>query len=112
MSTQYIPERGDVIWVDFSPTVGHEQAGRRPGVVLSPRAYNEPSELAFVCPITNSEKGYAFEVPIPTGLPVTGVILVDQARPVDWRMRNVIFICRMPRQVLDAAKRTLAKLIE
>ena len=76
----YTPDRGDVVWINFSPQAGHEQAGRRPAVVLSSRSYNKPSGLALVCPVTNRAKGYPFEVPMPENSPVTGVVLVDQIR--------------------------------
>ena len=69
---EYVPQRGDAVWINFNPQTGHEQAGRRPAVVLSPGAYNGKTHLAILCPITNQVKGYPFEVAIPTGLNVTG----------------------------------------
>jgi mRNA interferase MazF len=83
-----IPDRGDVVWLDFTPQAGHEQAGRRPGVVLSPVAYNRKVGLALVCPITTQVKGYPFEVAIPDGRVVGGVILADQVKSIDWRARR------------------------
>ena len=74
----YIPDRGDVVWINFDPRAGPGQRGRRPGVVLSPRGYNKPSGLALLCLVTHRAKGYPFEVPLPDGAPVTGVVLVDQ----------------------------------
>ena len=88
----YVPERGDVVWIDFDPQAGHEQGGRRPAIVLSPRGYNKPAGLALFCPVTSRAKNYPFEVPLPTHAPVTGVVLVDQVRNLDWRARRVSFI--------------------
>jgi mRNA interferase MazF len=94
-------DRGDAVWIDFDPQAGHEQAGRRPAIVLSPAYYNRRSGLALICPITNKVKGYPFEVAIPTGLPITGVVLSDQARNLDWRARNACFITKLPSAVTD-----------
>jgi mRNA interferase MazF len=84
----YIPARGDIIWLTFNPQAGHEQAGRRPALVLSPSEYNEKVWLAILCPITSQIKGYPFEVEIPDGLPVTGVVLADQGKSLDWKARQ------------------------
>jgi mRNA interferase MazF len=92
----YVPERGDVVWITLSPQAGHEQAGRRPAVVLSPAAYNGKVGLAMLCPITNQIKGYPFEVLIPAGLTVGGVILADQVKSLDWRARKAEFIVTLP----------------
>ena len=98
----YIPERGDAVWLVFNPQAGHEQAGRRPALVLSPTSYNGKVGLAILCPITNQAKGYTFEVSIPPGLPVTGVILADQAKSLDWRVRNAQLLSVLPaRTVAD-----------
>ncbi len=83
-----IPRRGDLVWIDFTPQAGHEQAGRRPALILSPEVYNRKSGLAIACPITSQAKGYPFEVPLPTGLPITGVVLSDHVRNIDWRARR------------------------
>jgi mRNA interferase MazF len=92
----YVPRRGDVVWVTFNPQVGHEQAGRRLGVILSPAAYNGKVGLALVCPITSQVKGYPFEVSLPGGMPVGGVVLADQVKSLDWRAREAEFICALP----------------
>ena len=84
----YVPERGDVVRITLNPQAGHEQAGRRPAVVLSPAAYNDKVGLAILCPITRQIKGYPFEVRIPSGLPVSGAILADQVKSLDWRARE------------------------
>ncbi len=92
----YIPERGDVVWITLNPRAGHEQAGRRPAVVLSPAAYNGKVGLAVLCPITRQIKGYPFEVLIPEGLSVGGVILADQVKSLDWQAREAELICALP----------------
>ena len=100
MSASYIPDRGDAVWITFDPQAGHEQAGRRPALVLSPAAYNGRVGLALMCPITNRQKGYPFEVPLPVDAGVTGVILSDQVKCLDWRARRVELIDRLPDSVL------------
>jgi mRNA interferase MazF len=89
-----------VVWITLNPQAGHEQAGRRPAVVLSPLAYNERVGLAVFCPITSQEKGYPFEVKIPQGLAVTGVVLADQVKSLDWRVREAERICTLPPEVM------------
>lgn len=88
-SSEYVPRRGDLVWVTLNPQAGHEQAGRRPAVVLSPENYNARVGLALFCPVTSRIKGYPWEVAIPEGLSVSGVILADQVRSLDWRARQV-----------------------
>lgn len=92
----YVPERGDLIWLVFSPQAGHEQPGRRPAVVLSPRSYNGRVGLLLACPVTSQQKGYPFEVAVPAGLPVSGVVLADQIKSLDWRARKAEYICSLP----------------
>ena len=99
-SREYIPERGDVVWLSFSPQAGHEQAGRRPAVVISPAVYNSKTGLALFCPITNQAKGYPFEVVIPNNLPVSGVVLADHLKSLDWKARKAEFMGRLPEEVL------------
>ena len=106
-----VPGRGDVVWLTFTPHVGHEQAGRRPAVVLSPAAYNSKVGLALVCPITGHIKGYPFEVPIPAGLPVTGVVLSDQIKSLDWRGRRAEQICTLPRSTVTEILQNLGALL-
>ena len=105
--TAYIPERGDAVWITLNPQAGHEQVGRRPAVVLSPAAYNGKVGLALLCPVTNQVKGYPFEVLIPEGLVVSGAILADQVKSLDWRAREAELACRLPaetvREVLQKA---------
>lgn len=105
MARRYVPSRGDVVWISLSPQAGHEQAGRRPALVISPAAYNGKVGLAILCPITSQVKGYPFEVSIPSGLEVSGVVLSDQVKSLDWRARKAAFICKLPQtatlEVLD-----------
>ena len=98
---RYVPDRGDLLWLEFSPQSGHEQAGRRPAAVLSPKSYNSKVGLLLACPITSQQKGYPFEVVIPQGLPVSGVVLADQIKSLDWRARNALFICSLPTDVVE-----------
>lgn len=97
----YVPDKGHIIKVDFDPHAGHEQAGGRPALVLSPTAYNRYG-LAIVVPITNQVKGYPFEVPVPAGFATTGVILSDAIKSVDWKARRARFIEIMPAGPLKA----------
>lgn len=101
------PDRGDVLWVSTNPQAGHEQAGRRPALVLSPMSYNTKAGLAVCCPITSKVKGYPFEVLLPEGLPVSGAVLSDQVRSLDWRAREAQHACRLPS---DSVRQVLLKL--
>lgn len=96
----YVPGRGDAVWITLDPQAGHEQAGRRPALVLSPAAYNGRVGLALLCPITNQAKGYPFEVAIPPGSPVTGVVGADQVKSLDWRARKATRIGAVPEEVV------------
>ncbi len=108
MAASYVPGQADLIWLQFDPRAGHEQAGRRPAVVISPTAYNRLVGLALCCPITSQVKGYPFEVLLPSGLEIEGVILSDQLKSLDWRARKARRIGRVPRAVFDE---TVAKLL-
>jgi mRNA interferase MazF len=99
VARRYVPGRGDAIWLTFTPQAGHEQAGRRPALVLSPAPYNGKVGLAILCPITSQVKGYPFEVATPAGSKVGGVILADRVRSLDWRVRQAEFICKLPREI-------------
>ena len=107
----YVPKRGDAIWITFNPHAGDEQAGRRPAIVLSPETYNARVGLAIMCPITHQVKGYPFEVLVPVGLPVTGAILSDQVKSLDWRVRNAELICVLPARVISEALEKLGALL-
>ena len=112
MPAAYCPARGDIVWLDFNPQAGHEQRGQRPALVLSPESYNRKVGLSLLCPITSQVKGYPFEVPVPAGLNVSGVILSDQVRSLDWRARDTRFACRVPattiREVMEKLETLLA----
>ncbi len=107
----WVPDRGDVVWITMNPTLGHEQAGRRPALVLSPAAYNQTAGLALLCPITSRSKGYPFEVTVPEGLPVGGAVLADQVKRLDWRARSAEFACRVPTEDVERVLRTLGRLL-
>jgi mRNA interferase MazF len=87
----YTPRRGDVVWLTFDPQAGHEQAGRRPAFVVSPEAYNRKTGLFIACPVTSRVKGYPFEVSLPSGSTLSGVILSDQIKSLDWKARQAEF---------------------
>ena len=105
------PERGELIWLTFTPQSGREQAGRRPALVVSPSAYNTKVGLALVCPITSKAKGYPFEVPLPNEGPVQGVVLADQLRSLDWRSRQAEVIGPAPIAVLERVLQLLGTLL-
>ena len=105
------PQRGDVVWLHFTPQVGHEQAGRRPALVLSPENYNRRTGLAIVAPITNQSKNYPFELPIPTQAGVTGVVLCDQTKSLDWRGRRAKYIASLPENFVESVAVLFAALL-
>ena len=109
---EYLPEAGDLIWLDFTPQAGREQAGRRPALVISPRAYNGKTSLAVVCPITNQVKGYPFEVALPAGGKIGGVVLSDHVKNLDWRQRRATRAGKVQASVLRAVRERLAALLE
>jgi mRNA interferase MazF len=108
VAAHYVPARGDLVWLQFNPQTGHEQAGHRPALVISPSAYNRRIGLLLCCPITSHVKGYPFEVILPEGLPVKGAVLSDQLKSLDWRARNAKRIGRVPHEVLAE---TIAKIL-
>lgn len=103
--------KGAIVFLDFSPQVGHEQAGRRPALVVSPREYNNKVGLALVCPITSRVKGYPFEVPLPAGCAVVGVVLSDQVKSVDWRTRRAEVVDQLPGEAVARVLGVLAALL-
>jgi mRNA interferase MazF len=111
-SKRYVPERGDVVWISLNPQAGHEQAGRRPAVVVSPAAYNEKVGLALLCPVTSQVKGYPFEALIPDGLPVKGAVLSDQVKCLDWRARRAERLCALPESVIAEVLSKLSALLQ
>jgi mRNA interferase MazF len=102
-----VPDRGDVVWINLDPRAGHEQRGRRPAIVLSPVSYNRKVGVAIMCPITSLMKGYPFEVAIPEGLGVSGVVLADQVKSLDWRARRAEVEEKLPSETIEEV---LAKL--
>jgi mRNA interferase MazF len=108
----YVPNRGDVVWLAFTPQSGREQAGRRPAVVLTPARYNDHVGLAICCPITSRVKGYPFEVGLPEGLPIAGVVLADHVKSLDWRSRHATLIGRLPDDLLEQILLKLAALLQ
>jgi mRNA interferase MazF len=101
MVINYIPDKGDVIWINFDPQAGREQGRLRPGLVLSPKNYNEIVGLLIGCPITSKIKEFPFEVRIPEGLEVKGIILADHIKSMDWKVRGSSFICKIPEEILE-----------
>lgn len=99
VARRIVPDAGDLVWLTFDPQAGHEQAGRRPALVLSPWIYNDKAGLALVCPITTKQKGYPFEVPVDAG-GITGVVLADHVKSVDWRARRAMRAARAPDETL------------
>ena len=110
VSSAYVPERGDLVWINFNPQRGREQANKRPAVVLSPKSYNEKSSLALMCPVTTRVKGYPFEISINVGK-IAGVILSDQVRSLDWRARRAAFIQRVNLETLAELQDRIVQLV-
>ena len=108
---KYIPARGDIVWIDFDPTKGHEHSGRRPAIVISLDAYNGMSGLALFCPITSKIRGHVFYV-LFEGEKVKGVILADQVRTMDWSKRDLVFVEKAPATVADDVEGKLLTLIQ
>src|SRR6266699_1470759 len=112
VAREYVPVAGDLIWFDFTPQAGREQAGRRPAVVLSPRSHNEKTSLAVVCPVTSHAKGYPFEVAVPPGMEIKGVILSDHLKNLDWRQRRAQRAGRISQAVLEQVHNRIAALLQ
>ena len=106
----YVPNRGDVIWLNFTPQAGHEQMGTRPALVLSPEKYNKKTGLAVCCPITSNVKGYPFEVPV-SGKKINGVVLSDHLKNLDWKFRKAKFIERASKEVIEQCSMKISALI-
>lgn len=108
----YCPQRGDVVWISFNPPAGHEQAGHRPALVLSPEPYNRKVGLALLCPITTQVKGYPFEVNVPAGLKASGVVLSDQVKSMDWKARRASFLCSLPKATVHQVLSKVGTLLD
>ena len=111
MKREWVPHAGDLVWLSFDPQTGREQAGRRPALILSPAEYNRRSGLALACPITSHVKGYPFEVQLPPGLPLRGVVLADHLKSLDWRARRAEPAGHLPTEVLQDVLDRLAPLL-
>ena len=107
----YCPETGDIVWLDFLQSVAKEQAGRRPALVLSPRAFNELTGRCMACPVTRRDRDWSFHVPIPEGNEISGVIQTDQLRSASWEERGSRFICQAPPRVLEEVRARLRPLL-
>ncbi len=110
MVARYIPDRGDIVWLNFSPQQGHEQAGVRPALILSPKNYNESSKLMLACPITSKIKRYPFEVRV-RAKKIDGVVLADQVKNLDWSARNMTFVEKAPNEVVEQTQELIESLI-
>jgi mRNA interferase MazF len=108
----YCPAAGDLIWIDLDPTLGHEQSGHRPALVLTPRSYNVRSGLCILCTVTSRARGYPFEVAIPHGHAISGVVLADQPRSVSWEKRCVKIAGMASAKLVDEVRERLAVLIQ
>lgn len=111
VTKNYIPNRGDLVWVDFNPTKGREQAKVRPAIVVSPKKYNQKTNLALMCPITSVVKGYPFEVEVKDKK-VSGVVLADHVRSLDWKVRNVKYITKAKAKAITEVQNKLLLLVE
>lgn len=110
-NAEYIPHRGDIVWLDFNPRTGREQAGHRPAIIISPKQFNSMSSLTFVCPITSRIKGFSFEVLLPEEMQTKGVVLVHHFRSIDWQAREIKFIEEAPPLVIEEICAKLEPLI-
>ena len=110
-SGSYVPDRGDLVWLNFTPQTGHEQRGRRPALILSPKIYNEKTSLCICLPITSKVKGYPFDVALPKGLDIEGVILSDQVKNLDFVAREVMHIGKVPHDVLVHVQKNVFALV-
>ena len=110
-SGSYVPDRGDIVWLDFNPQTGHEQRGKRPALIVSPKIYNQKTSLCLCLPITSKIKGYPFEVALPENLQINGVVLSDQVKNLDFVARKVTFICKAPKSVMQNAQQNIVALI-
>jgi mRNA interferase MazF len=111
MKKKYVPHRGDLVWLNFEAQSGHEQSGKKPALVLTPIEYNEKVGLGLFCPVTSQIKGYPFEVLLPDKLPITGVILSDQIKNLDWRVREATFIAKLPDKQVNEVLSKIAVLL-
>lgn len=112
VARNYVPAAGDLVWLTFDPQAGHEQRGRRPALIVSPRTYNAKAGLAIACPITSHAKDYPFEVKLPTSGAITGVVLADHVKNLDWHARRAVFAAKAPAEVTTDVRERLRALLE
>ena len=110
-SGNYIPQKGDIVWLNFDPGAGHEQKGKRPALILSPKIYNQKTSLCIALPITSKIKGYPFEVNLPADLKISGTILSDQVKSLDFIVRRATFVCKVPKNILKQVEQNVVDLI-
>ncbi len=110
-SGSFIPDRGDIVWLNFTPQSGHEQRDKRPALVVSPKIYNEKTSLCICLPITSKIKGYPFEVPLPKDLQIEGVILTDQIKNLDFTSRQIAYIGKIPKNILSIVQKNIIALV-
>jgi len=108
----YTPSRGEIVWLQFTPQAGHEQSGRRPAVIVSPEEYNQKVGLCLCCPVTSRVKGYPFEVELPVGMEVSGAVLCDQLKSLDWKARGATPIGTLPGQAMKEIQAKIMALIQ
>ena len=106
-----MPDRGDIVWLNFVPQAGHEQSGMRPALVLSPKSYNKLVGLALFCPITSKVKGYPYEVLLPNNQEITGAVLADQVKSLDWRVRKAKFVSKAKSETIEETVSKIRTLI-
>ena len=112
VKSNYVPDRGDLIWLEFMPQAGHEQSGRRPALILSSKSYNRPRGLALLCPISSRVAGYDFEVEVQSDTSITGVVLSDQVKSLDWNARYAEYAGKVDPTVVDQVVENIAALLE
>ena len=112
MARRYVPNRGDIVWLEFNPQTGHQQAGHRPALVVSPKSYNQKVGLALFCPITSQVKGYPCEVVFPEKYKVSGAVLSDQVKSLDWQVRRAKRIATVPNDVMEEVLAKILVLLE
>ena len=97
----YVPEKGDFITLSFDPQAGHEQKGRRPALIISNHLFNQATGLAIACPLTNTDRKIPFHLPVPTTSSLTGFVMVEQVKSIDYRARNASFVGKAPSAFVD-----------
>ena len=112
MAMTYVPDRGDVVWINLDPQAGREQAGHRPALVLSTRSFNRKMNVIFCCPITSRAKRFEFDFPLPDGLDVKGVVLTHHLKSLDWRVRNARYMTRVPDEVVESVLHILDSILD